>query len=486
MNGTQHSQGKTDTARRKEHAAIWSVAASVVVTLGKGAAGLATGSLALISDAAHSLLDVLATSFTWFAVRAADKPADEQHPFGHGKVEAVAALAQTAFLFVLSGAVAYEGVRRLLAGTYEVKFSWAAVGVVVAAIAIDAWRWFALTKVSRETGSEALAADALHFSADLVNSVLILCVFAAAAMGYPQADALVAVLVALFIAAAGVGLARRTLDTLLDAAPKGSADLIRNRVEDIPGVVSVDGVRVRVSGGRLMGEAAIGVSRTLPLEQVAALKDTVSAAIAKEFPEADIVVTTRPIQMDDETVAERVMLIAAHRRLPAHHITVQTLGERLSVSADIEIDGRMPLVEAHAVASAFEQAIRAEFGPATEVETHIEPLEVGHLDGREAEATIVARIATALAEQARAAGDAIGHIHNVRVRETTAGLVVHYHCWADPALDVASAHMAVDVVERAVRAQTAGIMRIVGHCEPRQEPATIAAMPALPPPAPPA
>src|SRR4051812_6811679 len=195
------SRTEEAAAQAKERAALASIAASAVITLAKGVAGLASGSLALISDAAHSLLDVAATTLTWFAVRAANKPADAEHHYGHGKYESLAALIETAFLFLLSGAVAFEGVRRLLGGQSDVEPSWMAAGVLAAAIAVDAWRWRRLKRVAAETGSEALEADALHFSSDLVNSVLVLAALGAAAAGYPQADALAAVLVALFIAA---------------------------------------------------------------------------------------------------------------------------------------------------------------------------------------------------------------------------------------------------------------------------------------------
>lgn len=206
--------GSTETAGLKERAALWSIAASVIITLAKGAAGLATGSLALISDALHSVLDVAATTMTYLAIRVAARPADESHQYGHGKVESLAALVQTAFLFGLSAAVTWEGLRRLGSGEGEVRPSWIAAGVLVAAIAVDAWRWASLVRTARATGSEALAADALHFSSDLVNSVLVLAALGAAALGYPEVDALVAVGVALFIGMAGFRLARRTLDTL--------------------------------------------------------------------------------------------------------------------------------------------------------------------------------------------------------------------------------------------------------------------------------
>src|SRR5436190_404604 len=135
------SQAAQEAAQAKERVALGSIVASAIITLAKGAAGLATGSLALISDAAHSLLDVAATTMTWFAVRAANQPADEKHHYGHGKFESLAALVETAFLFLLSGAVAFEGVRRLLAGESGVEANWAAVGVLIGAIVIDVWRW---------------------------------------------------------------------------------------------------------------------------------------------------------------------------------------------------------------------------------------------------------------------------------------------------------------------------------------------------------
>ena len=449
--------------QRKERAAIWSIVASVAITLGKGAAGLASGSLALISDAAHSLLDVAATTVTWLALRAAHKPADEEHQYGHGKYESLAALIETAFLFVLSGAVAFEGVRRLWAGEADVVFSWVAVGVLCAAIVVDSWRWWSLRRIARETGSEALEADALHFSSDLVNSVLVLAALAAAA-GYPQVDSAVAIGVAIFIAIAGFRLAQRTLATLLDTAPKGLAEQVRSRAEGVAGVVSVKRVRVRPAGGRAIGEVLVNVSRTLPLERVAAIKQRIAAAVAEDLPDAELTITADPVQLDDESIMERVMLTAARLRLPVHHITVQNLEGQLAVSFDVEVDGAMTLARAHAVADRLEAAIQEELGPQVEVESHIEPLAIGHLEGREADAATVARIASTLA--ASTAEGAIREVHSVRVRETPAGLVVNYHCRVEPNLNVAAVHELVDDLERRVRLEHSEILRVVGHAEP--------------------
>ena len=466
VSGIEHAAGRS-TEARKERAALWSIAASAGITLAKGMAGLATGSLALISDAAHSLVDVAATTITWLAVRAAHKPADEGHQYGHGKYESLAALVETAFLFLLSGAVAFEGARRLASGHAEVEPNWTAVGVLVGSILVDAWRWWALKRVARETGSEALEADALHFSADLVNSVLVLAALGAAAAGYPQADALVAVLVAVFIAAAGFRLAKRTVDTLVDAAPAGLAARVEASAAGVPGVVAVDRVRVRPAGGQVWGEVLVRVSRTLPLEDVAAIKDRIARAIAEEVPRAEVTVTAEPVQLDDETIFERVRLIAAKRRLPVHHIIVQEIAGRLGISLDLEVDGAMTLGAAHELADALEHAIRDDLGSEVEVDTHIEPRRMSHLEGRDEALDVTHAITRALERTAERIGT-LRDIHSVRVRRSQDGLVVNYHCRFDPRLTVAAVHERVDELERQLRADRPEVLRAVGHAEPLQ------------------
>ena len=449
----------------KENAALSSIAASVVITLGKGGAGLFTGSLALLSDAAHSLVDVVATTLTWLAIREASKPADEGHHYGHGKVESIAALAETAFLFVLAGVVAIEGFRRLWEEQSAVVVHWSAIVVLLVSIAIDAWRFINLTRVARETHSEALAADALHFSSDLINSVLVLLAFGASALGYPQADSLVAIGVAIFIAVAGYRLARRTLDTLLDAAPEGSASHIRKIVRDVPGVVEVEDVRARRAGSDLFIDLQINVARSMPFDRLGLLKTAIIDAIQVAFPLANVTVTATPVTLDEETVLERVILIAARRRLPVHHVTVQDLSGQVSVSLDLEVDGALSLGDAHQIASQLEVAIREELGADTEVETHIEPLVVSSLVGHDVSEEKKSVVLAALTKQAELIGT-VSDVHNVRVRETGHGLIVNYHCRVDPALDVTTVHEAVDRLEHHVRKDVPDILRIVSHTEP--------------------
>ncbi|MGL4975075.1 MAG: cation diffusion facilitator family transporter [Bosea sp. (in: a-proteobacteria)] len=453
-------------ARLKQRAALVSVLASVVLTLGKAVAAVLSGSLALLSEALHGLIDIGATLATWFAVRAADKPADDEHHYGHGKVESLAALAETALLFALAGAVAWEACSRLWMGSsHDVSVTPLVIGVLLFSIMIDATRWRALSVVAKETGSEALAADALHFSSDLVSTSLALIGLIAVKLGYPQGDLLAAIGVSLFIVIAGFRLARRTVDTLLDTAPAGLSDRLREAATAVPGVVAIDWLRLRPSGGRVHGELGVRVSRTLPLERVVAIKERLARAITEVAPDAEITLTANPIQVDDETVLERVMLIALKLRIPVHHVTAHQVGERLCIGLDMEVDALMPLGRAHDLATRLEAAIRDEFGAETEVETHIEPMEISALDGQDAPPETIEAIAAALADEAARDG-MVREVHNVRVRETPNGLVVNYHCRMDADLDVSTMHDAVDRVERAIRLSRRDVCRVVGHAEP--------------------
>jgi cation diffusion facilitator family transporter len=449
----------------KRRTAIASVAASLVLALAKLAAGTTAGSLALLSEAAHNGLDIGASALTYVAVREADKPADEDHPFGHAKIEAVAALAQTGFLLVLAVAVALEALRRIGQEAPVVDANLFAFGAILLSIGVDLARWRVLTRVARETQSDALAADALHFSSDLISSILVLVGLAATRAGWPHADAFAAVGVAVFIGVAGFRLGRRTVDALVDAAPKGLAGALRVAVERVPGVAGTDFVRLRRSGAQIVGDLGLFVSRTLPLERVAAINAEVSEAIARRWPDVALTVTANPRALDDETVLERVLLTAGRRRLFVHHVAVQNIDQRKCVTLDLEVDRRMSLARAHEIATELERAIQDELGADIEVETHIEPMETREIGGRAADPAASEKIVLALQRNAARLG-ALRDIHNVRVRAATHGYIVIFHCRADPGLTVEAAHDRVDALERSVRDEFPDVTRIIGHAEP--------------------
>ena len=452
-------------ANGKRRVALVSMAASGVMTLAKFAVGLMTGSLGILSEALHSLLDFAATVLTWFAVGISDKPADATHHYGHGKIESVTALIATGLLFATSAWVIQEAIKRLIWQEGAVTVTPLAVGVVVASILIDFWRARALSRAAKATKSQALEADALHFSSDIWSSFGVLAGLGLVWLGFQHGDSLAAIFVAILVAHTGWRLGKSTIDVLMDAAPEGAAADITAIAESVDGVVSVESVRVRAAGSSLFVDLLLMVPRALPLDQVVLLKQVVIDKVLANRPEAQVRVTANPVAIDDESVRERVMVIAMNRRLAVHHVTVQTLSGRLSISFDLEVDHRMPLGEAHMVASELEVAIRREFGADTEVETHIEPLLPEDVEGHDVDdATRAAMVRTI--QRLTDPDSGLVDAHNVRVRRTPRGLILTLHCRAAPQMPVQEVHERVDALERRIRASIDDIARIVTHAEP--------------------
>src|SRR5262249_53602350 len=246
------------------------------LTVAKAVVGVMTGSLAILSEAGHSLIDLGATVMTYAAVRESGKPADAEHHYGHGKIESVTALAETALLFLLSGVVFWEAAKRLGGETHAVEATVWAFVVMAASIAIDFFRARALSRAAKETASQALEADALHFSSDMASSAAVLVGLFGIRSGYEWADSAAALVVALFVCLAGWRLGRRTIDTLTDAAPEGVAERMAAIARQIRNVVSVERVRAREVGATVFGDIEVGASRTLPLDRVAALKGEIT------------------------------------------------------------------------------------------------------------------------------------------------------------------------------------------------------------------
>jgi cation diffusion facilitator family transporter len=452
--------------REKEYVALTSIVASAGLTIAKGIVGFSTGSLAILSEAGHSLIDCGAAIMTYVAVRVSGKPADEEHHYGHGKVESVSALGETALLFLLSGIVIWEGVMRLVnREPHDVVANYWAFGVIIASIVIDYYRARALTRTAKATQSQALEADALHFSSDMWSSGAVLIGLVGVWFGFGWADSAAALVVAVLVCVAGWRLGHRTVLTLLDTAPKGAAETITHIVSTVPGVVAVEQVRARDAGDRTFVDVTVAVNRALPLERVAEIKAAVMTAVAANMPRTETSVTTDPVAIGDETIVDRIMVIARNRALAVHHVTVHSLRDKTAISLDLEVDGKLTLAEAHDIADALEAAIAGELGDKVEVETHIEPLQPGDLSGREAPAERLIAVETALKELA-AADKALRNIHDVRVRETDDGEIVNFHCHVDPGMTVQMVHEKVDALERALKEHSSLIKRVIGHAEP--------------------
>jgi cation diffusion facilitator family transporter len=451
----------------KQQVAAVSVAVSASMAILKFVVGIMIGSLAMISEALHSSVDLVATLITWFVVRISDKPADAEHNYGHGKIESLSALGIIALLYVLAGGIAVEAFSRFQEGAAPPSLSIIPFAVLALDIVVNLWRAAALHRAAKATHSHALAADALHFASDVFGSFAVLAGFGLLALGYTWGDTAAAVAVAVLISILGLRLGKTTVETLLDRAPEGVSEKADAIIRSIPGVVEIERLRTRMVGPTYFIDATVQVPRTLPIDRIEAIKCRAQQALTLAFKDADLTFTAVPVVRDNESVRERVMVIARNRGLAIHHITIHNLGTRLTVSIDLEVDGNMPLLDAHSVTMQLEQAIRDDFGADVEVDTHIEPLEPELPLGTDAAPERVEKIRQELSRIA--ALGPIHDIHDVRVRDTDDGEIVNFHCRAAPDMTVVEVHDHVDEIERTLRAAHPSVKRVISHAEPERQ-----------------
>lgn len=451
----------------KQNIAAISMVVSASMAALKFTVGFAIGSLALISEALHSLIDFGATVITWIVVRFSDKPADTEHHYGHGKIESLSALGIIGMLYVLAGGILVEAFGRLREGGAPPTISFIPFIVLAVDIGLNLWRARALHRTAKATSSHALAADALHFASDVLGSSAVIVGLLLTAFGFAWGDAAAAIAVAVLISILGIKLGRETIETLLDRAPKGAAELVEKALRPLPGIVDIERLRVRMVGPTHFVDVGVEVPRTLPIDRIALIKLQAQAAIAKVLPQADITFTATPVARDNESVRDRIMVIARNLGLAVHHVTVHDLGSKIAVGIDLEVDGDMPLLRAHEITQQLEDTIRSDFGSDVEVDTHIEPLAPELPQGTDAEPDRVAAIHAALARIAANYG-VMHDIHNVRVRNSEAGEFVNFHCRTDPSMTVTDVHDRIDEIERGLRREFPTVKRVISHAEPER------------------
>src|SRR4051795_8762639 len=359
----------------KSRVAAISIIASAGMAAAKFVVGIAIGSLALGSEALHSRVGLVATVITWLVVRVSDQPADEEHHYGHGKIESLSALGVIALLYVLAGGIVVQAYTHLREGAPPPTISAVPFVVLLVDIAVNFWRARALHRTARDTRSQALEADALHFASDVFGSSAVIIGLALSGLGYEWGDAAAAMGVAILISVLGLRLGRSTIETLLDRAPEGAAPKASAAIRTVLGVIDVERLRVRMVGSTHFIDAIVQVPRTWPIDRIEEIKRRAQDAVTKVLGDADLTFTAVPVARDNESVRERIMVIARNSGLAVHHVTVHDLGGRLTVSIDLEVDGDMQLSAAHDIAHELERSIREDFGEDVEVDTHIEPLE---------------------------------------------------------------------------------------------------------------
>src|SRR6266850_8531554 len=374
---------KQNETREKRMAALLSVGSAALLVSLKTFLVYRTGSLGVLSEALHSGLDLIAAVITFLSIRVSDRPADATHPYGHGKFENFSAFVETGLLVLTALYVIYEAFHRLFFHSVHIQPSWTAFVILGIALLIDMTRARKLNLVARRYASEALEADALHFSTDVWSTVVVIAgiglVWAGETWNIPwliYADAIAGLVVAAVILWVGSRLGMRTLDALLDAAPVGLQEEIARAVGRMEGVQAVHRVRVRRAGNRYFVDATVSVPRTASLEQVHAWSDAIEKRVGEIVP-SDVVVHAEPHAPKGEPFFDSIRAVAQKKGLAIHDLSVHQQGEMLFVELHLEVNERLSLRNAHAQATALEEAILALPEHPTEVNIHIEPMGSG-------------------------------------------------------------------------------------------------------------
>jgi cation diffusion facilitator family transporter len=438
--------------------ALASIAAATVLLALKLGTGLASGSLGLVSEALHSGTDLVAALLTFFAVGVAGRPADRGHPFGHGKAEHLAALAEAAVLAVVSLAVAGLAVARLAGAVeQEIETAWWVFAVLAIVIAIDVTRTAASYRVARRYGSAALLSNALHFGSDLVGTLAVLAGLVAAAQGFPEGDAIAALFVAALVLTAASRLIRRNVDVLMDRAPAAAEEAARAAIAGLEPPVELSRLRLRQAGTSHFADVVIAVPPGAAVGQGHATADRVEEAVERVLPGSDVVVHVEP-GAAEEALRERAH--AAALSVPSvreiHNLSLVTLGGATELSLHLKLPGELRLEEAHELAEQVEAAITAAVPEIGSVQTHLEPL---------AEAASAVELAPGDVE--RIVRQVVGAPpREVRVLRTGGGLVAFLTLGLDPASTLADAHARASEVEDRLRAEHPEIADVIVHTEP--------------------
>jgi cation diffusion facilitator family transporter len=379
MSGSPAISSPESMRAEKRTAAGNSVFAAFAITGLKIAVGVTTGSLGILSEAAHSGLDLIAALVTFFSVGVSDKPADADHQYGHGKVESFSAFVETGLLLLTCGWIIYEAVLRLFFRHVEIEPSLAAFAVMLISMGVDWWRSRVLGRIASKYDSQALEADALHFSTDIWSAGVVVLGLLLVVVGriyrvewLRDADPIAALFVAGVVVSVSWRLARRTIDALLDAAPPGVRSQIQDAVSRVDGVLEVDRVRIRRAGNRYFADLNVGLARTVTFQRSGQLADAVSAAVHRILPDADVTVQPLPRAQGSENVFDRIRAVATRRNLNVHDISVQDFAGRLQVEQHIELDERMSLKQAHDQVTELEADMRHEVPELSGILTHIE------------------------------------------------------------------------------------------------------------------
>ncbi|MGH9744606.1 MAG: cation-efflux pump [Candidatus Acidiferrales bacterium] len=461
-------------SHEKRVAALASVGSAIVLVSLKVFLTITTGSLGILSEALHSTLDLVAAVITYLSVRVADKPADADHLYGHGKVESFSAFVETALLLLTALYIIWEAFHRLVSHSVHIRPSLRAIVVLSICMGVDFFRARGLTRVASKYPSEALEADALHFSTDVWSTFVVILGITGAWIGMKYEipwlgtlDAFAALGVAGVIIWIGSRLGKKTLDALLDVAPSGLQQQIAAAVASTEGVLRSERVRVRRSGQRYFVDVTISVPRTASLERAHAASDAVERHIEGIVPAADVVVHVEPRARSDEDLFETIRAVAQRRGLAVHELSAHQFEGRLFIELHLEVNEGSSLREAHRSATDLEEDIRRATDPRARINIHIEPLGA-RIAGAE-EMKGLSRSVQNFLNSLQSEYHELIDCHEVHVRSVDHKILVSCHCAMDGGLPITEVHDITAALEDRVKERFPQIFRLTIHPEPVEE-----------------
>lgn len=459
--------------QEKRTAALHSLQAAVVITSLKLIVGLTTASLGILSEAAHSGLDLVAAAVTLFSVRVSDLPADAEHQYGHGKVENFSAFIETGLLLLTCVWIVWEAARRLFFHRVEIEPTAAAFLVMGLSMALDAWRSRELKRIATRYDSQALYADALHFGTDIFSSgaviVGLVLVMAGRRWGVSwmaNADPIAALFVAGVVMYVSTRLARQTIDALLDAAPAGVRARISNEVARIDGVLEMNRVRIRRAGNRYFVDLSVGMGRNLTFQKSDQITATVTDAVRRVLPDADVVVHSIARPSRRENVFDRIRAVATRNNLNVHDVSVQELGGRLHVEQHLELDENLRLKEAHEFVTEMEAEMREQVPEISSILTHIEsePATIESGDEIARDRALESRLKTIAREFPE-----VLDVHEVAFKRVRDKIYLSCHCTMSDDLPLSRVHELATALEIRFKQEAPQLFRVLIHPEPQTD-----------------
>jgi len=479
----QKDRERKGGVREKTLVAASSVVAAIFLAATKLVIGLLTGSLGIMAEAAHSGLDLLAAGITFYSVRISDRPPDETHHYGHGKVENLSALAETILLFITCGWIVYEAMVRLFFRPAEIEVTFWSYLVMGISIVINVGRSRALMRTAKKFSSQALEADALHFETDVWSSWVVIGGLIAVSVSHlvatsspalatwlSRADAVAALGVSVIILFVSYKLGKRTIGMLLDTAPRETAVQIRDLARRLPGVTGVQRLRVRQGGAATFVDMILEVPADKTFEESHEIARLAEAAVRQVAPGSDVMVHVEPAGQENRSLMERVRSVARRQGLNLHDVYLDSAGAKNTLEVHVEVPDDITVSQAHDRATSVEESLLKAFPELADVIVHIDPVgdrsllqpsEVPMLDGMHDKISDMARLV-----------DGIKECHSVTVLRSHSRLITSFHCTVSPDFPVSQAHELTDRLETLLRERLKNLERVTIHLEPCDESCT--------------